>query len=255
MTGKRIVVAADATALAESVGQRLLGKISYGLTEPGPVHVALTGGRMGIALLASAAQNPARDMIDWSRVHLWWSDERWVPRDHADRNATQAREALIDELAIPAANVHEMPAADDGLTLDEAAATYAAELAQFGTAEHAAPRFDVTILGVGPDGHIASLFPDRDEILNTTDTVLAVRDSPKPPPERLTFTRPVINASQRVWMLISGAEKAGALGLILAGASYANVPASGAKGTHRTIIITDEEAAQGVPPELIDPDF
>lgn len=255
MTEKRVVVAATPAELAESVGARFLGKVVVGLNEDRDVHVSLTGGTMGIALLAAAAQHPMRDMIDWTRVHFWWSDERWVEAASADRNGKQAREAFLAHLTIPAENIHEMPASDGALSLDEAADWYAAELAKFATADHAWPAFDITFLGVGPDGHIASLFPERDEITVTDRAVLPVRNSPKPPPERLTFTRPVINSSQRVWMVIAGGEKAGALGLILAGASYTSVPAAGAKGTHRTTIITDEAAAAQVPAELIDPDF
>ncbi len=256
MTEKRVVVAESTDQLAQSVAARLLGKIAVALSEgDGPVHVSLTGGSMGIATLAGVASNPMRELTDWDRVHLWWSDERFVERASNERNASQARAALIDALPIPAANVHEMPATDDGMDLDAAAEWYAAELARFGTPDRPWPTFEVTLLGVGPDGHIASLFPDRDEILVTDRTVLAVRDSPKPPPERITLTRPVINSSTRVWMVMAGAEKAGALGLVLAGASYSSVPAAGAKGTHRTIVITDTAAAAQVPPELIDPDF
>ena len=113
------------------------------------------------------------------------------------------------------------------------------------------PSFDVCFLGVGPDAHIASLFPDRPEIQVTDSAVLPVRDSPKPPPERVTMTRPVINSSQRVWMVLTGADKASALGLALAGASYGSVPAAGAKGRKRTIFFVDEAAAAQVPSELI----
>jgi 6-phosphogluconolactonase len=108
---------------------------------------------------------------------------------------------------------------------------------------------------VGPDGHIASLFPDRGEILVTDRVTLAVRDSPKPPPERITLTRPVINGSKRVWLVLTGADKASALGLALAGASYPSVPAAGAKGRSRTVFFVDEAAAAKVPPELIDPEY
>ncbi|WP_040164525.1 6-phosphogluconolactonase [Microbacterium gorillae] len=255
MAEKSVVVVPDPETLATSVAARFLGKVALGLAEERDVHVSLTGGTMGIAVLRATADNPMHEMIDWSRVHLWWSDERFVPRADGDRNARQAREAFIERIAIPAENVHEMPATDDGMDLDAAAEHYAAELARFGSDARPYPIFDVTFLGVGPDGHIASLFPDRDEILVTDRTALPVRNSPKPPPERITLTRPVINASLRVWMVVSGAEKAGALGLILAGASYASVPAAGAKGTVRTVIIVDEAAAGEVPPELIDPDF
>lgn len=255
MTEKRVVVAATPAELAESVGARFLGKIAVGLSEDRDVHVSLTGGTMGIALLAAASEHPMRDMIDWSRVHFWWSDERWVEAASADRNAKQARDAFLSHIEVPAANIHEMPASDGEFSLDEAAVTYANELAEFAAGGQSWPTFDIMLLGVGPDGHIASLFPERDEITVTDRAVLAVRDSPKPPPERLTFTRPVINSASRVWMVIAGAEKAGALGLILTGASYTSVPAAGAKGTHRTTIITDEAAAAQVPVELIDPDF
>ena len=176
-------------------------------------HVSLTGGSMGGAVLAAAAKHPKLEKVDWSRVHFWWSDERWVPRDDDDRNEKQARAALLDQLDLPAGNIHAIAASDEGLELDAAADAYAAELARFGSAEGDAwPSFDICFLGVGPDAHIASLFPDRAEIHVTDKAVLAVRDSPKPPPERVTMTRPVINSSQRVWLVITGADKASALG-------------------------------------------
>jgi 6-phosphogluconolactonase len=106
------------------------------------------------------------------------------------------------------------------------------------------PAFDVCFLGVGPDGHIASLFPDRPEILIADRTVVGVRDSPKPPPDRISMTRPVINGSKRVWMVVSGNDKASALGLALAGASYASVPAAGAKGRKRTVFFVDDALKQ-----------
>lgn len=257
MTEKRVAVQPDPDAVADSVAARLLGKIAVALDESPDrlVHVSLTGGRVGLAILKAFGEHPMRDSIDWSRVHLWWSDERYVPADSDERNAKPARKDLVERISIPAENVHEMPSTDSGLDLDAAAEAYAAELARYGTPDRPYPVFDVTLLGVGPDGHVASLFPDRGEINVTDRTVVPVRNSPKPPSERLTLTRPVINASTRVWMVIAGAEKAGALGLILAGASYASVPAAGAKGTRSTIIITDESAAGQVPPELIDPDF
>jgi 6-phosphogluconolactonase len=113
----------------------------------------------------------------------------------------------------------------------------------------------VCFLGVGPDAHIASLFPDRPEILITDRSVVPVHDAPKPPPVRVTMTRPVINSSKRVWMVVSGADKASALGLALAGASYASVPAAGAKGRKRTVFFVDEAAASQVPPDLIDREY
>ena len=252
---KRVVISADPTALAESVAARFLNRVAKRVDDGSLAHVSLTGGSMGSAVLAAAARSARRDRIDWSLVHFWWSDERFVPRGHDDRNEKQARAALLDELDIPAANIHAVAASDDGMDLDAAARHYADELARFAGDHGPWPSFDVCFLGVGPDAHIASLFPDRPEILITDHAVVAVRDSPKPPPDRVTMTRPVINGSQRVWMVLSGPDKASALGLALAGASYASVPAAGAKGRKRTVFFVDEAAAANVPPELIDGEY
>ncbi|MET0735012.1 MAG: 6-phosphogluconolactonase [Microbacterium sp.] len=252
---KRVVISSDPAALAESVAVRFLNRVAKQTADRKIVHISLTGGSMGGAVLAAASRSPRISSIDWSLVHFWWSDERFVPAGHADRNDTQSRAALLDALPLPAENIHATAASDGELELDAAAAAYAQELARFGTAENAWPSFDVCFLGVGPDAHIASLFPDRPEIQIVDHAVVAVRDSPKPPPERITMTRPVINSSKRVWMVLSGADKAAALGLALAGASYASVPAAGAKGRKRTVFFVDEAAAAQVPPELIDREY
>ena len=251
----RVVVQPDKDALGENVANRFVGLLAQLTQHERAVHVALTGGSMGVAVLAATAAHAWRDNIDWSLVHFWWSDERFVPRADAERNAGQARAALLSQLDVPEENVHEPAASDDGITLDEAASAYAAELARFAqSADRPYPAFDLCFLGVGPDGHVASLFPDRAEVLVTEGTVLAVRDSPKPPPERVTFTRPVINGSAKVWLVLAGADKAAALGLVMAGASYSSVPAAGAYGTEQTLVFTDADAAAEVPEELIDPD-
>jgi 6-phosphogluconolactonase len=252
---KRVIISSDPAALAESVAPRFLSRVAKRIDEGKLAHISLTGGSMGAAVLAAAARNPRAARIDWSRVHFWWSDERFVPLGHTDRNDRQARDAFLDVVEVPAENIHATLGSDDGLDLDTAAAAYARELARFPGREGAWPSFDVCFLGVGPDGHIASLFPDRPEIQITDRSVVAVRDSPKPPPERITMTRPVINSSKRVWLVLAGADKAAALGLALAGASYASVPAAGAKGRTRTTFFVDQAAAAQVPPELIDREY
>lgn len=251
-TATRVVVSPDKSALAEGVAAQLVGKLAQLTQEKPQVHLSLTGGSMGSAVLGDVATHPGASMIDWTRVHLWWSDERFLPRGDGERNAQQARDALLDRIEIPAENIHEPAASDDGITLDEAAAAYADELARFATDGLRWPEFDVCLLGVGPDGHIASLFPDRAEIGVTDAVVLPVRESPKPPPERITFTRPVINSSRRVWFVAAGADKAPALGLVLAGASYLSVPAAGAYGTSRTVVWVDRAAAAEIPEDLLE---
>jgi 6-phosphogluconolactonase len=252
---KRVIISSDPAALLDSVAPRFLSRVAKRVDEGKLAHISLTGGSMGAAVLAAAGRSPRASRIDWSRVHFWWSDERFVSRGDADRNDRQAGEAFLDALDIPAENIHAMLGSDDGVDLDAAAAAYAEELARFPGAEGAWPSFDVCFLGVGPDGHIASLFPDRAEIQITDRSVVAVRDAPKPPPERITMTRPVINSSKRVWLMLSGTDKASALGLALAGASYASVPAAGAKGRKRTTFFVDQAAASQVPPELIDREY
>ncbi|WP_309128505.1 6-phosphogluconolactonase [Microbacterium sp.] len=252
---KTVVVEPTPAALAARVADRFLTRVVARTRNGRLAHICLTGGSMGGAVLAAAAHDERIRTIDWSQVHFWWGDERFVELDDADRNSRLSRQALLDRLTIPAENIHEVAAPSSGLDLDEAAAAYAAELARFGRADEPWPSFAVCFLGVGPDGHIASLFPDRAEVTVTDAAALAVRNSPKPPPERVTLTRPVLNASKRVWLVLTGADKASALGLALAGASYQSVPAAGAKGRRRTVFFVDEAAAAEVSPDLIDRDY
>lgn len=252
---RRVLVHPDKASLAGAVAARFITKTLDLLDAQAVVHVVLTGGSMGSAVLEAVAASPARMSVDWSRVHFWWGDERWVPERDPERNDEQSRVALLDDLDLPESNVHPFPTSDSGLTLDEAAVDYAAELADHGADGFAHPIFDITFLGVGPDGHIASLFPHRSGIQVTDRTVIAVRDSPKPPPERLSLTRPVINASQRIWLVLAGADKASALGLALAGASRDEVPVAGIKGRRHTVFFVDHDAAAEVPESLITSDY
>lgn len=250
-TERRVLVHADRAALAGSVASRFLTKMIDLLDERAEVHIVLTGGSVGIEVLSAIAALPARDQIDWSRVHAWWGDERWVPSGHADRNDQQARDALLDRIPMPESNIHAFPASDEGLDLDAAAERYRDELLAAGGG--AFPTFAITFLGVGPDGHIASLFPERDGPRVTDPGVIAVHDSPKPPPERLTLTLPLLNSSERIWLVLAGADKAAALGLALAGAAVADVPVGGVLGTKRTVFFIDEDASSEVPESLIAP--
>lgn len=254
-TEKRVVISADAASLASAVAERLLVRLARRAAAGKTSHLALTGGTIGTAVLRAAGAHPRRGEVDWSRVHLWWGDERFVPAGSDERNDVAARRALIDHIDIPAANVHAMGSAEPGADLDAAAAAYAAELARFGDDERPWPVFYICFLGVGPDGHIASLFPDRGEIQVTDRAVVPVRDSPKPPPDRLSLTRPVLNSSRCVWLVVSGVDKAAALGLALAGASYDTVPAAGAKGRKHTLFFVDRDAAADVPPDLIEQEY
>ncbi|QIK83473.1 6-phosphogluconolactonase [Sanguibacter sp. HDW7] len=241
---RTVVVHPDADALAVTTGARLLLQVLDAQAVRAPVHVVLTGGTVGIRLLAEAARNPLRDLVDWSDVHVWWGDERFVGASDADRNALQARTALLDSLPLPPGNVHEMPAArpeDPSFGPDEAAAEHAAELARYAPEGAATPVFDVVLLGMGPDMHVASLFPGhpaRDAVGTPT---VGVHDSPKPPPSRVSLTFEAINGAREVWVVAAGAEKADAVAAGLAGDPESS--AAHVHGTERTLWLVDAAAA------------
>jgi 6-phosphogluconolactonase len=251
---RRVVVYADKETLAASLADRFLAKVRKLQKAKGEASVVLTGGTMGYATLAAVNASSRRDRVDWSRVNFWWGDERWLPDGDAERNETQAREALLAHIALAESRVHPFAPSDIGLELDEAAAAYAAELLAAAEPGFPYPLFDITFLGVGPDGHIASLFPERGGIREEHHTVISVRNSPKPPPERLSLTLPVITSSERVWLVLAGADKASALGLTLADASVFEVPSAGVHGRRSTIFFVDQDAAAEVPSNLTTPD-
>jgi 6-phosphogluconolactonase len=252
---RRVLVHPDKEALAAAVAARFLTKIIDVLEEQEVAHVCLTGGTMGSAVLAAIAASPARDTVDWSRIHFWWSDERYLPRGDAERNETQSRTALLDALQLDASRVHALPAPGEQAGIEEAAQAYESELAAHAPEGARYPKFDVMFLGVGPDGHIASLFPEHAQVRETERVVVAETDTPKPPPERLSFTLPVINSADRIWLVLAGADKAGALGLTLAGADKSEVPAAAVEGRKRTVFFVDAAAAAEVPESLIAPSY
>jgi len=252
---RRVLVHPDKQALAGAVAARFITKIIDVLEDNGHADVCLTGGSMGSAVLKAIADSPARGTVDWSAITFWWGDERYLPIGDPERNDTQSRDALLDLLDLDPAQVKSLPAPGDQPDIQQAADAYAAQLAEAAPEGALAPRFDITFLGVGEDGHIASLFPDHAGILDTEHVVIPETDSPKPPPERLSLTLPIINASERVWMVLAGPDKAGALGLALAGASMASVPVAGVEGRRRTVFFVDQEAAAEVPTNLIAPSY
>jgi 6-phosphogluconolactonase len=247
---RRVIVYPDKQVLAETIAARFLHKLVDFISARGEATVILTGGTMGYASLAAANASPERDSVDWSKVNIWWGDERWLPDADADRNETQAREALLAHVELDPARVHPFAPSDAGLELDAAAEAYAAELRAAAPEGAEYPAFDIAFLGVGPDGHVASLFPERGGIREESRTVIPVRNSPKPPPERLSLTLPVINSAQRVWLMLAGADKASALGLTLADATVFEVPAAGVHGKKSTYFLVDQDAAAEVPENL-----
>lgn len=232
----------DSDALVTAVGDRLADEIVSAVEQRGRADIVLTGGGTGIKVLARLAGHS--DRIDWSKVHVYFGDERFVPADDDERNDKQAREALLDPVGVPAANVHAMAATDGafGDDLDAAAEAYAEELAKLGKGE-ITPAFDVHLLGMGPEGHVNSLFPHTDAVRETSRSVVGVTDSPKPPPKRITLTLPAVTRSREVWLIVSGEGKAEAVAAAVGGASADDWPAAGAVGREATVWWLDEDAA------------
>ena len=243
MTTTLIEQYADADALVAAVGDRLVAAITGAIVARGVANVVLTGGGTGVKLLRHVGAYG--EAIDWSKVHVFWGDDRYVPAADDDRNEKQAREALLDHVDIPAANVHAMPASDGefGDAIDDAAAAYADVLAANAEDGALVPDFDVHLLGMGGEGHVNSLFPHTPAVRETRKMVVGVTDSPKPPPRRITLTLPAVQCSREVWLVVAGAEKADAVAAAIGGAAAVDVPAAGATGREATVWLLDEAAA------------
>lgn len=248
MTPPGVLVHRDQDVLAKAVAARLVTRLVDLQAARGRAHLVLTGGGVGTAVLAEVAATPAHDAVDWGRLDIWWGDERFLPSGHEERNETGAREALLDRVRVDERRVHAMPAAEEGLAPEEAAERYAAELRAASRPEDhgEVPSFDVLMLGLGPEGHVASLFPGMPALYESRP-VVAVRGAPKPPPVRLSLTLPAIRTAREVWIVAAGAAKATAARLALSDAGPVQIPAAGARGRQRTLFLLDRSAARELP--------
>lgn len=242
-----VVVHRDARLLADAAASRFVTAVVDAQASRGTADIVLTGGTLGIAVLASVATSRIRDAVDWTRLTLWWGDERYLPSGHPDRNETQARAALLDLVPLDPERVHAVPGPDRSADVDDAARQYARTLAAHTGPGRARPGFDVLMLGVGPDAHVASLFPGHPAVHEQARDVIGVRGSPKPPPERVSLTYPALCSARDVWFLVSGAEKASAVALALSGAGPLQAPAAGVTGTRSTTWLLDRAAAAHAP--------
>jgi 6-phosphogluconolactonase len=226
----------DADALAGAIAQRIVDRLVQVQQSGRTPSIVLTGGTIAIA----AYERIQPGDVDWTDVDVYWGDERFVPSGHADRNDQQARDAFLARLDVPASRVHAMPASDEGFpSIGAAADAYAAVLPN--------DAFDLVLLGVGPDGHIASLFPGFAQVHETERRVVDVEGSPKPPPERISLTLPAINNARSVWLVVSGDGKSEAVARALGDGTLDDTPASGAHGTDETVWLLDQAAASRLP--------
>jgi 6-phosphogluconolactonase len=248
-----VVIEPDAERLARSVASALVARLAAAQAVHGTASVVLTGGGIGTAVLeqvAGLAAEPEAAVVDWTAVDVWWGDDRWVPADDDERNEKGARRALLDRVGVPEHRVHPMPPSDGSYAEPEDAAQwYADELAAHAGGEPGGtglPRLDLLLLGMGPEGHVASIFPDS-PAAHDDRPVVAVRNCPKPPPTRISLGYPAINSAVEIWLLVSGAGKAGAVARALSGAGPLEVPAAGVHGRRATRWLLDAAAAGELP--------
>ncbi|RAY13900.1 6-phosphogluconolactonase [Actinomadura craniellae] len=254
MSTPAVLVHRDQTVLARAVAARLITRLVDVQAARRTASVVLTGGGVGLAVLAEVAATGARDAVDWRALDLWWGDERFLPTGDPERNETGARAALLDHVDLDPARVHPMPAPDgpDGPDPEAAARRYEAWLRAAARPEDhgPVPSFDVLMLGLGPDAHVASLFPEMPALYERERPVVAVHGAPKPPPTRITLTLPAIHAAREVWVIAAGESKAQAVRLALSEAGPVQVPAAGARGRQRTLFLLDRAAAALLPAGL-----
>jgi 6-phosphogluconolactonase len=223
VTQPRLVVVPDGEAVAAQAADDLVAAARDARDQRGAAHVCLAGGSTPMRCYEMLDQR----LDDWTGMHLWYGDERCVPYDDPESNHGQ----VVARLQARGALWHPMPAT---LGPEAGAAAYERELGDV--------VLDLTHLGMGPDGHTASLFPDH-PLLDATTRVAGIHDSPKPPPERITLTLPALNGSRQIVLLLTGASKAQPLGRVLAGPDR-GTPAS-LLDPARLLVLADREAAPG----------
>lgn len=224
----------SADELATKIAERITRRIAEVQRAGRRPSIVLTGGTIAIEAYRKISTSTA----DWNNVDIYWGDERFVPEGHADRNDQQARDAFLTRLGVPETAIHAMPAHGCESSMADAADGYAATLPQ--------EPFDLVLLGMGPDGHIASLFPGFPQLEETTRLAVEVFDSPKPPSERISLTYPALNNATSVWLLVSGAAKADVVAKALRGTDKSQIPASGVHGINETLWLLDEDAAKEI---------
>lgn len=237
----RVVRMPEPLDVADVVAERLLERIVELQATRDSVHVCLTGGQTANAMYERFADLAATSDLDATKLHLWWSDERFVAATDPERNSLQAIERLARTIPIHSAHIHMMAAKDGRKDAHESASVYEQELDD--------TRFDVTLLGLGADGHCASLFANHPSFdLTTTRLVIGVEDSPREPSERISLTFGALNRSREVWFLATGERKAEAAAACLDG--DLERPASHVHGERANVWFLDEAAAGHLPPQF-----
>jgi 6-phosphogluconolactonase len=203
----------DTDTLSSEAAQYIVRIAQESISSHGRFFFALSGGSTPKKLYGLLAEEPYRSQIDWEHTDIFWSDERCVPPDDAESNYAMAQQVLLSKVPIPASQVHRMPA--DQNDRDAASYAYTLEMQQTIGSE-GVPSFDLLQLGMGPEGHTASLFPHQPSLHEQQRLVMPVT-VPKPPPPRLTFTPRLLNAAAHILFLVTGDEKQDAVKAVLEG--------------------------------------
>jgi 6-phosphogluconolactonase len=228
--------ATNAIDVAQQASFEIIETIKNVLAKKNSIHIALTGGTVGILTLEVLGKAIREQNRDISKVHFWWGDERFVESNSKDRNFIQAQNAMPNILGTESAKIHAFPASDEVLELETARRNFSAHMKDvFGESQ---PAMDLTILGMGPDGHVASLFSGMN---HDGDLVVAVDNSPKPPPERLSFSLDLINRSERIIFVVAGIDKAEAVESVHMNPEC-DLPAAKVEAKGQTLWIIDEAA-------------
>lgn len=207
----KVMVTPDVRALDETCAEMIVQSAAEAIAARGRFTIALSGGSTPKPLYALLASDPWRNRIDWSKTHFFLGDERFVPATSNQSNFKMANDALISKIPVPADNVHRIDTDHDGP--EEAAAEYAEEIRRFFGPK---PQFDFNLLGIGTNGHTASLFPGR-PTLKVRDKLVVADDIPEVHMWRITFTVPMINDSRTILFLVAGSDKASILNEVLKG--------------------------------------
>lgn len=241
--GRRVVVADNPSELAQKAAQEVLTRARQSTSPGNWFTIALSGGNTPRGLYEALSAPPYKDELPWDKTQVFFSDERFLPPTSPDSNYYLAEHTLLSRVPIPEAYVHGVPTVD--IDPDESAALYASTIRQqFGTGMASVPRFDLILLGMGDDGHTASLFPDT-QALGVEDQIVAANFVPQKEMWRITFTYPLLNAGRCVMFLVAGADKAAMVSRVFAGD---DLPAGRVHPEGELIWLLDSAAAADLPP-------
>ena len=217
-------------------------RTALALKSSDPLHILVSGGRTGrIIIGALALFLESLDDALLAQAHVWLADERYLPEGHSQRNDALFKTPEFAALGIPESNTHRVAFLGEG-KYHEAAAAYSGELASFAAPGSSSPMFDVALLGVGEDGHVASLFPSHGNLAHRSPCI-AVVDAPKLPPIRVSLSLPTLNQTSRVWLIVTGGEKAPIAGRLTSGTNRdPGLPASLVSGQIETRVFVDTGA-------------